>query len=83
MHSGSSQSERESGTGFLRIYMQWKVRVLSPSFVKIADSEQSLRQNLETNTEDEHKVNEYEREEKEREPPPNCVIPSNREGGGS
>ena len=66
MHSGSRQRERESGTGFLRIYMRWKVRVVSPSFKRVADSEQSLWQSLEMNTEDEHKVNKYEREEKEK-----------------
>ena len=66
MHSGSRRSERESDTGFLRIYMQWKVRVVSPSFKRLADSEQSLWQSLKTNAEDEHKVNGYEREEKEK-----------------
>ena len=82
MHSGSRRRERESDTGFLHIYMQWKVQVVSPSFKRVADSEQSLRQSLEKNTEDKHKVNEYEQEERERKPPLNCVIPSNWEGGG-
>ena len=66
MHSRSRQRERESDTGFLRIYMQWKVRVVSPSFKREADSERSLWQSLEMNTEDEHKVNEYEQEEREK-----------------
>ena len=37
-----------------------------PSFTKIADLERSLWQSLKTNTEDEHKENGYEREEKEK-----------------
>ena len=37
-----------------------------PSFKKEADLEQSLWQSLEMNTKDEHKVNKYEREEKEK-----------------
>ena len=48
----------ERGTGFLRIYMQWKVRVRSPPFSTIVDLEQSFSKSPETNTEDEHKVNE-------------------------
>ena len=80
MHSELRQRERESDTSSLRIYMQWKIRVVSPSFKRVADSERSLWQSLETNTKEEHKVNKYKREEREREPPPNCVIPSNREG---
>ena len=36
-------SERnERGTGFLRIYMQWKVGVSSPPFTTIADLERSF-----------------------------------------
>ena len=37
-----------------------------PSFKRVADSEQCLWQSLEMNTEDKHKVNKYEREEKEK-----------------
>ena len=65
MHSGSWRSERERNAGFFCLYLRWKVRVL-PSFKRETDSEQSLWHSLETNTENKHKVNRYEREEKEK-----------------
>ena len=46
--------------------MQWKVLVVLASNKRDADSEQSLWQSLKMNTEDEHKVNEYEQEEREK-----------------
>ena len=57
--------ERESRACF-RLYVEWKVRVVSPSFRSETDSEQSLWHSLETNAEDEHTVNKYDREEKEK-----------------
>ena len=57
--------ERESRACF-RLYVEWKVRVVSPSFRSETDSERSLWHSLESNAEEEHKVNKYDREERKK-----------------
>ena len=73
----SSIKERDTGVLAYKYAME-----CSRLYWLLSDLEQSISKKPEQKAEEEHKVNEYEREEHSRHCLSNCIISSNREGGG-